>query len=319
MPKVTGRKNTCVFYFAVLVIASIYLTGCNSAAEDNVDGSSVSDTVYTIGGINIVMKGISSVESGNLGFVDLDDSNLHTVSLSAYHIGETEVSQELWQAVMDGNPSDFNGSSGKEVADGEEQIKRPVEMVNWYESIVFCNKLTAMIAELGEAQCVYYNDKGFTAVYTTEDAAGKALPYADWSKNGFRLPTETEWEWAAKGGQNYKWAGTNDAANLKSYAWYKNAFGGDSDGKSHEIKKKFPNGYGLYDMNGNVSEWCWDWYEEPFPNSLPGDYKGADSGTYKVARGGNLRSMPDFCFCAYRLPLLPSNQFSDLGLRMACR
>ena len=244
------------------------------------------DKTYTVGGISFTMKGIAAVTNGNVGHDDQNDNKPHTVSLTAYRIGETEVTQELWEAVMGAGSNPSNFSSGPEGT--EVQGKRPVEQVSWYHCIAFCNKLSL---KLGLTPCYTVEVSGSPIDFDT--LAYSAIPTSnntDWndtvldmSKNGFRLPTEAEWEWAAKGGKDYKWSGTNVESELVSYAWY-----GDKDhGKTHEVKKKSPNGYGLYDMSGNVWEWCWDRYSNTTPAGGQTDPQGAGSGASRVIRGGS--------------------------------
>ena len=161
---------------------------------------------------------------------------------------------------------------------------------------------------MGESQCVY-RVEGHT--YDTADAVAKKVPEMDMSKKGFRLPTEAEWEWAAMGGKDYKWSGTNVESELKDYAWY----GGD---KTHEVKKKTANGYGLYDMSGNVWEWCWDRYGT-LPNPLPEDYSGADSGSDRVKRGGSCWYDADDAARAFRSYNGSGVSRNELGLRVVSR
>ena len=276
------------------------------------------DKTYTVGSVEFTMKGIAAVNA-QLGHNDDSINQPHTVSLSAYLIGETEVTQELWQAVMGNNPSFFDGSSGKEPAEGERQGKRPVESVNWYQAIAFCNKLSI---KLNLDPCYTVNVGGtpvdfaalsFDQIPTTRNADWNKAEL-DMNKSGFRLPTEAEWEWAAKGGTDDKWAGTNTEAELKNYAWY----GSNSGDKTHEVKKKDPNGYGLYDMSGNVREWLWDWYGT-IPASLGADYAGPVSGFCRVLRGGSWDFYAFVCTVGERYYDGPDGRYSFLGFRLACR
>ena len=268
------------------------------------------DKTYTVGGISFTMKGIAAVTNGTVGRSGGSNNVVHTVSLTAYRIGESEATQELWQAVMSNNPSYFQGSGGLP-ASGEVQEKRPVESVNWYECIAFCNELTKKVAELGESQCVY-SVEGH--IYGTADAVAKKVPEMDMSKKGFRLPTEAEWEWAAKGGTEYKWAGTNERSKLENYAWYS----ANSNNQTHEVKKKQPNGYGLYDMSGNVWEWCWDWYSSSTPTGGQ-DPTGAASGDYRVFRGGSWFDGAVGAARASRDHSDPDIRSFHLGLRLVSR
>ena len=269
------------------------------------------DKNYTVEGISFTMKGIAAVTNGKVGHSDYSSDNAeHTVSLTAYRIGETEVTQELWQAVMGNHPSNFSSSPES----GEAQEKRPVESVSWYACIAFCNELTKKVPELGESQCVYYSDERFTTVYTTKDAQDGKTPYQNRDKKGFRLPTEAEWEWAAKGGTEYKWSGTNVESELVNYAWYRD----NSNNQTHEVKKKQPNGYGLYDMSGNVWEWCWDWYSSSTPTGGQNP-TGAASGDYRVFRGGGWSYNAVYAARAVRGNNIADFRYIFVGLRLVSR
>jgi len=213
-----------------------------------------------------------------------DERPVHTVTLSSFYMGKYEVTQNQWTAVMGNNPSYFPDSP----ATGEVQGKRPVDCLSWYDTLVFCNKLSMM-----EGLSPAYRISGSTDPAdwgTVPDSENKAA----WDavdivagSNGYRLPTEAQWEYAARGGNwspgNYTYSGSNTIGDV---AWYRD----NSGDKTHEVGKKAPNGLGLYDMTGNVLEWCWDWYDEDYYSSSPAnDPMGAAAGSYRVVRGGSWR------------------------------
>ena len=246
----------------------------------------IQGTVYTVEGVRFMMKDIAAVTNGMVGHNDQANNLPHQVNISAYRIGETEVTQELWQAVMGENSSRFKDS-----------LKNPVENVNWYECIVFCNELTKKVTG-SDNECVY---RVLGIVYDKKALEANQIPEIRGDKKGFRLPYENEWEWAAKGGTEYKWPGTNDETKLGEYAWYR----GSNAWKTHEVKMKKPNGYGLYDMSGNVMEFCWEKY--------------SSSSDARLARGGNWDSRTATHISRAFKEWLPSkNRDSDRGLRVVC-
>ena len=266
------------------------------------------------------MQKIDAVTDGTVG--GLNDprinvyNNVHKVSLTAYRIGTTEVTQELYELVMAHNPSYFQGSSHPS-ASGESQEKRPVEQVSWFDAIAFCNELTRCCYSLGEAQCVYtYN--GHT--YTVQDAQDKKVPDMDMSKKGFRLPTEAEWEWAAQSGPKWQsWAGVGRPDEVVTCAWYDK----NSSGKTHHVGRLKKNLFGLFDMSGNVWEWCWDWYSDPLPENST-DPTGSTSGPGRIKRGGSyaqhiVKHDPEGCRCAYRYLQEPDENNKNTGFRIVCR
>ncbi|MBR7064329.1 MAG: formylglycine-generating enzyme family protein [Treponema sp.] len=232
------------------------------------------------------------------------------VSLSEYYICDHEVTQAEWQAVMGNNPSVFNGSTGKEVASGEVQANRPVEKVSWYDAIAYCNKrsikeglepvysVQVNSTEVDWANLKYEDIPTSSSADEIKNAWNAAT--CDFSKNGYRLPTEAEWEVAARGGlRGDVYAGgfyAKDDKRIGNYAWYK-----DNSGlKTHEVKKKKPNAYGLYDMSGNVWEWCWDWNDSTKYPSGATNPTGVASGTNRVGRGSSFNSDAYYCRASHR-------------------
>ena len=191
---------------------------------------------------------------------------LHEVTLDTYYVGRTEVTQQLWTAVMGYNNSYFKGKY------------RPVETIDYDEVqafIIKLNKLTGI---------------------------------------NFRLLTEAEWEYAARGGsksQGYKYSGSNTVDDV---AWYPS----NSSSKTHPVATKAPNELGIYDMSGNVLEWCSDWYSSSYySSSSQYNPTGPASGSRRVYRGGSWGSSARLCRVSYRDYNGPSYRFYNLGLRLA--
>lgn len=193
-----------------------------------------------------------------------DEKPVHSVTLSGYYIGKTEVTQALWQAVMGSNPSYFEGDD------------LPVEQVSWDDCQEFIRKLNSLTGQ------------------------------------NFRLPTEAEWEFACRGGNNsrgYKYSGSNYIDNV---AWYD----GNSGDKTHPVATKSPNELGIYDMSGNVWEWCADWYGD-YSSGRQTNPKGPYGGSDRVYRGGSWDGDARICRSSIRDYYYPAYRGYYLGLRLA--
>lgn len=289
--------------------ATYTVTAGDSSTQDYI----VTVTIWTpISGMIPVPSGIFSRDgvSGN-------DSNV-----SAFHMSDKEITRSLFTTVTGlPDPSDTRYTN---------DINDPVQMVNWYHALVFCNKLSAL-----EGRTPVYSINGSSDPAVWIAANGGVVPtasnsvwdaaVADWTAKGYRLPTEMEWMWAAMGadtvnpgnpnttGYAKTFAGSTGSNAIGNYAWTSE----NSSGTTHPVGTKLANELGLYDMSGNVFEWCWDWWTNTYPSGVLTDYRGAVSGTTRVAHGGTfLFGASPFASIAYRNFGGPSVGYSIAGFRV---
>jgi formylglycine-generating enzyme required for sulfatase activity len=247
-----------------------------------------------------------------------EEKPVHTETVKGFYIGKYEVTQNEWKEIMGttvaqqvdmafdewinsalregSNESYFSlMNQGREIfLLAGEGNNYPMYYVSWYEAAEYCNKLS-----MKERLVPAYRGLGDDIV-------------CDFSATGYRLPTEAEWEYAAKGGNkdyiSYEYSGGNNVDNV---AWYS----GNSGGWTYPVGTKQANSLGLYDMSGNVWEWCWDWYED-YTSEVQTNPAGASSGPDRVLRGGGWLNSDADVRSASRSSYTPSNRYGSIGFRL---
>lgn len=276
--------------YLLLCLSILLISACDN--RDTESNDSFHDSLILLQGGSFTM---GSIEGEN------SEQPLHQVTLSPFAISKYEVTQADWMSVMDSLPAYFTNSTSL-----------PVEQVSWYAAIVYCNRLSV---KKGLTPC--YKKNGTTntdnwgAIPETDYATEWDSISCNWSAGGYRLPTEAEWEYAAKGGTlstNTLFSGAN---LLNDVGWYEM----NSTSRTQVVGLKNANQISLYDMSGNVWEWCWDQYGSY--SALPQiDPHGHTSNSDRVIRGGSWESSANNCRNTKRNFIAPGYFYSTIGFRV---
>lgn len=285
-----SNPNSASPVYSSPITISQTLTIKAKAFRDGWSDSSTASTVYTIVNPNFVHVPGGTFYNG-----------ISNVTVSSFYMDKYETTQAEYEAVMGVNPS-YSPS----VTNG------PVEQVSWYNAIEYSNRRS--MAE-GLTPCYSYSSYGtdpgeWPAGWNSYNNNHSNVS-CNWTANGYRLPTEMEWMFAAKGGNQshgYTYSGSNTIGDV---AWYYS----NSDSRTHTVGTKAANELGIFDMSGNVWEWNWDIYGNNYPSGSQTNPTGANSGSVRVLRGGSWYNSADYCTVSYRADTVATVSDSDIGFR----
>jgi formylglycine-generating enzyme required for sulfatase activity len=268
-----STKTLAPTWLGALLLAVLLSAGCKRVDRGPEDAAP--PEVKAEGGVEMVLIPGGSFEMGSVREYETDETP-HEVVVDAFYLDKYEVTQEEYERVMGKNPS------RKKVPD------HPVDQIRWADAATYCNARSRL--------------EGLQPAYDPETWV------CDFDADGYRLPTEAEWECAARAGTKTTYSFGDDPSKLGLHAWFKR----NSTGGPHAVAEKEPNPWGLCDMYGNVWEWCNDFYQEDYYQQSPArNPRGPTAGENRVVRGGCWDSKPDMCRSSYR-------NYEDPGYTDAC-
>ncbi len=275
-----GSKHVAGAHWGVLlaaVLPALLMGGCgdrDEPAAPPAPEASVPEQVVTDTGIEMVLVPAGEFVMGDDRGED-DERPAHKVRVAAFYMDKYEVTQKAYESLMGRNPSKSTGPD------------KPVERVSWHAAIRYCNMRSLR--------------EGLETCYDPQTLE------CDPGAGGYRLPTEAEWEYACRAGTKTSYSFGHDPGKLRDYGWFKD----NSHDDTHPVGRKRPNPWGLYDLHGNVAEWCNDFYsEDHYAASVGENPTGPPSGDERVLRGGNWRSTGDVCRSSARYSETPG--FADV-------
>jgi formylglycine-generating enzyme required for sulfatase activity len=319
------RKTQLVLFLCAFAVLIFYACGTKKPAvteTETVTSQTVPDGTYVEEPVQALIE-MELVTGGlfQMGIARRDFTGegvvwpRHNVTVRDFYIGKYEVTQGQYYEVTSRNPSENDKNPDETARDGWKRL--PVEYTSWYDTLVFCNKLSIKenLKPVYSINASVDPDEWGDPPEKRRTAAWDAVKM-DTGANGYRLLTEAEWEYAARGGaksRNFVYSGSNVITDV---AWYTGINTDRTVGAVHGVGKKQPNELGLYDMSGNVFEWCWDW-EGPYPSAAQTNPLGAAIGTHRVIRGGSWSTRNTFCMVLSRQSNLPYYTGINLGFRVA--